>query len=142
VLSKIHISVGTRKESNQAPVAYEIPRPVVAEAIVNAIAHREYNSKGSVEVWLFQDRLEVKNPGQLPRELNAKKLEADHGSYPYNPRLAEVLYQSGYIEQFGTGMGEIFGLTAKAGLKKPVFDLNEGVKIIIYRPGNRPRYHT
>ena len=118
VLAKISVSVGTRAESNQAPVTYEIPRAAVSEAIVNAIAHRDYKSKGSVEVWLFKDRLEVKNPGQLPKELNVKKLEQDHGSYPYNPRLAEILYQAAYIERFGTGTGEIFKLTADAILKK------------------------
>lgn len=40
VLSKINLAVGTRAESSQAPVAYEIPPEVVSEAIVNAVAHR------------------------------------------------------------------------------------------------------
>ena len=44
---------------------YEIPREVVAEAIVNAVAHRDYTSNGSVQVMLFADRLEVWNPGRL-----------------------------------------------------------------------------
>ena len=44
VLSKIALSVGTRAESVQAPVAYEIPKEVVTEAIVNAVAHRDYTS--------------------------------------------------------------------------------------------------
>lgn len=113
-----------------------------ANGFWNAIAHRDYNSTGSVEVWLFKDRLEVKNPGKLPIELNVKKLEQDHGSYPYNPRLAEILYQAGYIERFGTGTGEIFRLTEKAGLKNPGFDLSEGVKIIIWRPSVESDHDT
>ena len=48
VMSKINLSVGTREHGPQAPVEYEIPREVVAEAIVNAVAHRDYNSNGSV----------------------------------------------------------------------------------------------
>ena len=48
VLSKIALSVGTRAESVQAPVAYEIPKEVVTEAIVNAVAHRDYISNASV----------------------------------------------------------------------------------------------
>jgi ATP-dependent DNA helicase RecG len=59
VMSKINVSVGTREKSAQAPVKYEIPRDVVAEAIVNAVAHRNYDSNASVQVMLFTDRLEV-----------------------------------------------------------------------------------
>ncbi len=66
VLSKIALSVGTRAESTQAPVSYEIPKEVVREAIVNAVAHRDYTSNASVQVMLFSDRLEVLNPGRLP----------------------------------------------------------------------------
>ena len=66
VMSKINLRVGTRAAGPQAPVAYEIPREVVAEAIVNAVAHRDYTSKGSVQVMLFEDRPEVWNPGASP----------------------------------------------------------------------------
>ena len=59
VLSKIALSVGTRAESVQAPVAYEIPKEVVTEAIVNAVAHRDYTSNASIQVMLFTDRVEV-----------------------------------------------------------------------------------
>lgn len=69
VLSKIALSVGTRAESVQASVAYEIPKEVVTEAIVNAVAHRDYTDNGSVQVMLFADRLEVWNPGRLPPPL-------------------------------------------------------------------------
>ncbi|MFO7789352.1 MAG: ATP-binding protein [Bacteroidales bacterium] len=136
ILSKIPVSVGTRKESNQAPFKYEIPREVISEAVVNAVAHRDYNSKGSVEVRLFKDRLEIKNPGRLPKELSIQKLEEDHGSYPFNPRLAEILYQTAYIERFGTGTSDIFNKVKEAGLKKPDFDLSEGIKITIWRSFN------
>ena len=134
VLSKIGVSVGLRNDSTQAPIKYEIPRPVVTEAIVNAVAHRDYNSNGSVQVMLFVDRLEIFNPGRLTHELSMAKLKTDHGSYPTNPKLAEPMYQAGYIERFGTGTGEILRLTVEAGLKEPKFDFEEGFKVIIWRP--------
>lgn len=134
VLSKISVSVGTRDEGNNAAIQYEIPRAVVAEAIVNAVAHRDYASTGSVQVMLFADRLEVSNPGRLTPELSISKLKKVHGSYPTNPRLAEPMYQAVYIERFRTGTGDIFRLTKDAGLKEPVFDLEEGFKVIIWRP--------
>ena len=136
VLSKISVSVGTREQSNQAPIEYEIPRAVVTEAIVNAIAHRDYTSKGSVQIMLFKDRLEIYNPGRLTPELSIAKLRVDHCSYPTNPRLAEPMYQAGYIERFGTGTGEMYRLTERAGLEEPLFELEEGFKVIIGRPGH------
>jgi len=69
VLAKINLAVGTRELSSQAPVAYEIPPEVIREAIVNAVAHRDYTSNGSVQVMLFSDRLEIWNPGTLPPSL-------------------------------------------------------------------------
>ena len=88
VLGKIALSVGTRAESIQAPVAYEIPREVVTEAVVNAVAHRDYTSAGSVQVMLFADRLEIWNPGALPPPLTLDKLRVPHESVPGNPLLA------------------------------------------------------
>ena len=67
VLGKIALSVGTRAESVETPVAYEIPKEVVTEAIVNAVAHRDYTSNASVQVMLFADRLEIWNPARCPR---------------------------------------------------------------------------
>jgi Filamentation induced by cAMP protein Fic-like, C-terminal domain/Domain of unknown function (DUF4062) len=45
----------------------------------------------------------------------------------------KTLYQAGYIERYGTGTGEIFRLTKEAGLKEPVFSLEEGFKVIVWR---------
>jgi predicted HTH transcriptional regulator len=53
VMSKLSRSVGTRAESVQAPVRYEIPHDVIREAIVNAVAHRDYTSAGAVQVSVF-----------------------------------------------------------------------------------------
>jgi hypothetical protein len=78
VLSKINLSVGTRDESTQVPIDYELPQGAVSEAIVNAIAHRDYTSNGSVQVMLFKDRLEVWNPGNLPLGLSPAKLRQPH----------------------------------------------------------------
>ena len=121
VLSKIALSVGTRAESVQAPVAYEIPKEVVTEAIVNAVAHRDYTSAGSVQVMLFADRLEVWNPGHLPPPLTLEKLRVPHESIPGNPLLARAMYLVKYIEQMGTGTLDMIERCVSAGLREPEF---------------------
>ena len=103
VMSKLNRSVGTRTESNQAPVRDEIPHDVIREAIVNAVAHRDYTSAGAVQVSVFADRVEVWNPGTLPASLTTESLRYPHGSIPRNHRLCEVLFLARYIEKYGTG---------------------------------------
>lgn len=103
VMSKINRSVGTRAESMQAPVRYEIPPDVVREAVVNAIAHRDYISAGAVQVSVFADRVEVWNPGTLPPPLTPESLRQPHGSIARNYRICEALFLARYIEKYGTG---------------------------------------
>jgi len=103
VLSKLNRSVGTRSKSTQAPVRYEIPPDVIREAIVNAIAHRDYSSAGAVQVSVFADRVEVWNPGVLPPPLTTESLRHPHGSIARNHRLCEALFLARYIEKYGTG---------------------------------------
>ena len=133
VLSKINRSIGTRAESARAPRTYEIPAEVVTEAIVNAVAHRDYTSNGSVQVMLFADRLEVRNPGRLPVPLTLEKLREAHSSVPGNPLLAESLYLTEYIERMGTGTLDMIRRCVEAGLPEPEFAVSDGFVITIRR---------
>ena len=138
VLSKINRSIGTRATSSQAPTTYEIPQEVVREAIVNAVAHRDYTSNGSVQVMLFADRLEVWNPGRLPPSLTVEQLRIAHGSIPGNPLLADSLYLAEYIERMGTGIMDMIGRCIEAGLPEPEFSVKDGFVATIRRPQSRP----
>ena len=109
-------AVGTRSESNAAPVTPAIPRAVVTEAIVNAVAHRDYASAASVRVELFADRLEVSNPGTFPPSLVGVDLSKAHASLPHNPLLAEPLFLAHYIEKAGTGILDMIERCNRAGL--------------------------
>jgi ATP-dependent DNA helicase RecG len=133
VLSKINLAVGTRALSAQAPTSYEIPPEVVSEAIVNAIAHRDYTSNASVQVMLFADRLEIWNPGGLPPGLSLQSLRQPHGSYPANPLIAEPLYLAQYIERMGTGTGDMIERCVAHGLPEPTFALTDGFVTTIWR---------
>ena len=121
VLGKIDRRVGTRAKSAQAPVAFEIPRPVILESIVNAVAHRDYRSNGFVQVMVFADRMEVWNPGELPPGLTPDLLREPHGPVPRNPLIAEPLYRIKYVEKAGTGTTDMIADCRKAGLPEPDF---------------------
>ncbi len=130
VLSKIDLWVGTRAESTQVPTKYEIPQEVVAEAIVNAIVHRDYTSNASVQVMLFKDRLEVWNPGNLPPTLTLEKLREPHASVPHNPLIAEPMYLTKYIERMGTGIRDMIRRCKNAGLPEPEIRLDGGCFVL------------
>ena len=137
VLSKIDYSIGTRKHSAEVETKYEIPVEAITEAIVNAVAHRDYTSNGSVQVMLFRDRLEISNPGKLPLELTTAKLKQPHHSIPANPLLAESIYLAGYIERMGTGTGDIVSKCLEYNLKEPEFIQEDIFKVIIWRKSNK-----
>jgi predicted HTH transcriptional regulator len=114
--------VGTRGSSTQVPVTFEIPRPVIAEAIVNAVAHRNYRNNGFVQVIVFADRVEVWNPGELPPGLTPDLLRKPHGPIPHNPLIAEPLFRVKYVEKAGTGTTDMIADCRKAGLPEPDFE--------------------
>ncbi|MDE2770288.1 MAG: DUF4062 domain-containing protein [Bacteroidota bacterium] len=136
VLSKLNRSIGTRSESPRAARIYEIPKEVVTEAIVNAIAHRDYTDSSSVQVMLFSDRLEVWNSGRLPPRLTLEKLRVPHGSIPRNPLLAQSMYLVEYIERMGTGTLDMIKRCVESGLPEPKFSVEDGFIATI------PRSHT
>jgi ATP-dependent DNA helicase RecG len=135
VMSKVDRRVGTRALGPQAPVEYELPREAVAEAIVNAVAHRDYASNASVQVMLFSDRLEVWNPGELPSALSVELLRKPHASIPRNPLIAEPMFLARYAEKAGSGILDMIALCKEAGLAAPDFRQSGGQFIqTVWRP--------
>ena len=135
VMSKIDCRIGERTEGPTAPATYEFPIPVVMEAIVNAVSHKDYLSNGSVQVMLFSDRLVVMNPGELNPKLSVEELSLPHESLPFNPSIANALYLTRYAENAGSGTTDIIRLCREAGLKDPVYESGHGTfSITIYRP--------
>jgi predicted HTH transcriptional regulator len=106
-----------------SPSVYEIPLEAAREAIVNAVAYKNYAIGACVLVALFSDRLEVWNPTSLPTSLSVDQLRQPHSSAPANPLLAEALYLLAYRASKGTGTCDMISLCQKAGVAEPVFEL-------------------
>ncbi len=121
VLGKLDRPVGTRATGTQATGDFEVPRSVIAEAVVNAVAHRDYRHAGFVQVIVFADRIEVWNPGELPAGLTPELLREPHGPLPRNPLIAEPLFRVKYVEKAGTGTTDMIADCLDAGLPEPGF---------------------
>lgn len=94
----------------------EVP---VREALLNAVAHRDYRQGGSVFVRQFPQRLEVVSPGGFPPGITpANVLDQQN---PRNRRLAEALAKCGLIERSGQGMNLMFETAVRQGKALPSF---------------------
>ena len=125
-LGKLDLSIGTRSKSTQVPTRYELPPEVVREAIVNAVAHREYAAQAAVQVSVFSDRVEVWSPGELLAPLTLEQLRQPHRSVTRNARLCEALYLAGYIEKYGTGTLMMIRESIEHALPEPEFKQQPG----------------
>ena len=121
-------------ENGKRVETYEVPLEALREAVVNALTHRDYSIPSPVYVKVFEDRLEVINPGKLPPPLTPEELKKDHPSVLRNPKLANLLFLSGFIEKWGRGTNKMVELCVKQGLREPEFVEEDGFfKVIIYR---------
>ena len=108
----------------------EYPVDAMREAIINAICHRNYTEPGMVQVRIYDNRLEVWNPGSLPPELSIEQLYHEHSSHPRNPRLAGVFHRAKLVEKWGTGTTRIINACRTHGLTTPDFVIESGMFIV------------
>jgi len=100
---------------------YEYPKDAIREALLNAIAHKDYSGGVPIQISVYKDKIMIWNEGQLPEDWTIETLVAKHSSKPYNPDIAMAFYRSGYIESWGRGITKMTDLCVEAGLPKPTF---------------------
>lgn len=99
----------------------EYPEVAYREAIVNAIAHRDYAQEGSsIQVRLFADRLEVQSPGGLGGHLTVDNIAYEQ--YTRNPHIVRLLEGLGYVERRGLGVDQMIYAMTGASLEAPIFE--------------------
>ncbi|WP_339366882.1 RNA-binding domain-containing protein [Photorhabdus antumapuensis] len=110
------------------------PLEAVREALVNALAHRDWTRFVEIEVSGYSDRLEVISPGSLPNSMTIEKMKAGQRS-PRNTIVMEVLRDYGYVDYRGMGVRtKIMPLTKALTGKDPEFDLTDDhLKTILFR---------
>ncbi len=90
------------------------------EGLVNAIVHRDYETSGiGVLVRIYEDRLEIANPGQLPDGWTGQDLGRKVESHPRNPDIARVFYLRKLMDQLGLGTQRIVEECVSGGAKSP-----------------------
>jgi len=110
------------------------PLEAVREALINALAHRDWTRFVEIEVSGYSNRLEVISPGSLPNSMTVEKMKAGQRS-PRNTIIMEVLRDYGYVDYRGMGVRtKIVPLTKALSSKEAEFELTDDyLKTILYR---------
>lgn len=118
----------------------EIPVEALREALTNSLCHRQYeHTNGSVSLAIYDDRVEIVNPGKFPPELTTDSIKKSHESYPYNKKIAQVLYLTKNLEKWGTGANRMIELCKEQGVEEPEWKVENGtVTVIFKRPSSGP----
>jgi len=99
----------------------EYPLEAIREAIVNAIAHRDYRIRGDeIRVMMFGDRIEFYSPGRLPGHITVDNLVEER--FSRNEIIVQILSDMGFIERLGYGIDRMIRLMTAAGLPAPRFE--------------------
>lgn len=105
---------------------YIYPENACREALVNAIAHRDYVAQASIEIFIFDDRMEIKSPGALLSTVSLdslRELEGTHESR--NSLVARILRENEIMRELGEGMQRIFLAMERSELQKPTINVDD-----------------
>ena len=131
VLRNIHL--GVRFDGVYRHDVYEIPPDAIRELIVNAIVHRSYIDHSSIQVAVYDNRLEITSPGRLPMGQTIERMREGYSKIR-NEALASAFEYMGYIEHWGSGIPRIIEEVTAAGLEEPEFlGGDTDLRINIYR---------
>ena len=110
---------------------FEYPLNALREAIINALIHRNYQETADVRVFIFDNRVEVINPGTFPEGVSPD--EPTHR--PVNPILSQLMFDVGFIERYGAGIRMMRRLCKEWGNSEPRYEFHPlETKIIFDSP--------
>ena len=131
VLRNIHLGaniVGIYRQD-----IYEIPPDAIRELIINAMVHRSYLDHGTIQVAIYDNRLEITSPGKLPMGQTMERMKEGYSKIR-NEALAHAFAYMNLIEHWGSGIPRIIDKVKAAGLREPEFIGGEvDLRINIYR---------
>ena len=134
VLRNIHLGatlVGIYRQD-----IYEIPPDAIRELIINAVVHRSYLDHGTIQVAVYDNRLEITSPGKLPMGQTLERMKEGYSKIR-NEALAHAFSYMNLIEHWGSGIPRIIDKVKSAGLQEPEFIGGEvDLRINIYRGQN------
>jgi ATP-dependent DNA helicase RecG len=107
----------------------EYPFQALREAIINSIVHRNYFDASDIKIFIFPDRIEIKNPGSFPLGVSVESPVHK----PRNPLLAQYFYDMGLTEKYGSGIMKIINETKAHPLTDVYFELRPYNTTVVFK---------
>lgn len=138
-----HLSLSGTTETLEREEHLTIPYKAIREGVLNSLCHRDYRTAGgSVGIAIYDDRVEIENPGSFPHDWDMTKMKSEHCSEPQNPLIATVLYKRKMLENWGRGISLMMDECKKAGLPEPEYRLGNGFVVLVFRYGDNNHIST
>jgi len=129
-----HISVRYEFEGKpKRKEVWEYPLEAIREAVINAVVHRDYTAPSNVQVEIYDDRIEIWNPGRLlPGIIIDDLYKKEHKSVIRNKLIAQIFYDIGHIEKYGSGTIKIIDFCKRGGIPLPEFkEVSGGFSVVL-----------
>ncbi|GAG77952.1 unnamed protein product, partial [marine sediment metagenome] len=109
---------------------YEIPIESLREAVINAVAHRNYQLPSQIRIFIFDNRIEVKSPGKLPNTVTIENIKL---GYPLhrNPLMVSFLTKEHRMTEIGTGIPRMIRILKEHTGREPDFDNERDQEFIV-----------
>lgn len=121
-----YLAAGIRYEGAHRTENFIFPKEALREALLNALAHKDYSSGTPVQISVYDDRVVFWNDGHLPDHWTVDTLTKKHPSRPFNPDLANTLFRAGYIESWGRGTLKMINECRTHHLPAPRYEFEAG----------------
>ena len=111
---------------------YPYPREAVREAVLNAIAHKNYATLIPIQIKVFEHNLMISNDCIFPDDWTMEDFLGKHRSRPYNPLIANTFYRAGFIESWGRGIQKICEACLNAGNREPSYQIKRDEITVVF----------
>lgn len=119
-------------EGLQRVERYPVPKEALREALLNALAHKDYGSRVPIQISVYDDKLMLWNNGELHEGWTLATLLGKHSSQPYNPDVANAFFRAGMIELWGRGIEHIVDACHAEGAPTPEFRFEHGGLWVVF----------
>lgn len=130
---KRNVRFFTEIQAFRRQTAPEYPEEAFREAVMNAIAHRDYKAGAHVIVQILEDRILIKSPGLLLEPLTLTRIrQLNAPPFSRNPRIAQTLNFIELIEEKGSGLQRMNSFLINSGLNPPIFQFDSGYFVVMF----------
>jgi len=119
-------------EGLQRVETYPVPEEALREALLNAVAHKDYSSGVPIRISVYDDKIMLWNNGELHEGWTMETFLGKHSSQPFNPDVANAFFRAGMIELWGRGIEYIIDACKAEGAPAPDFRFEHGGLWVVF----------